>query len=535
MRIFTDHFALTTLLLAASSAPVDAACPPPSLAQGGKCILRADAAITDTIWIPSGTTLDCQGHHITAAIAGVLDNPTTAANEFQPSTPELALLVHNAQNVTIQNCLISGFDFGIIVAQSKNSSLARNVQIVNKILTNTIDVRTNPIDVIQSDDVLISGNNLSYASERGRGIVIDFDSDYNQIVANTITSTGAASTGQVRQLPGGPFVTSTAIMDNKIHCLQADKPLQNFVVSGTLFQVPAGVANTDMEDTARSDHNLITLNTISGLTPGPSCTLDPATSCAADTDCTGKGSCLLKQDSGIAFNLRASDTTVVGNRLAGRMLRGISFGGQTAVFTQPNWYPGKCALNANRICSMDSDCNIPGYDTTSLGACLGIQPATFNGNSLRLTAEANILSGEYDAAALFANQTDTFTFAANLVNSGEAGIQVKSAGINGSIERNIVSGATNALALDFQPTFTQNIQLNDFTNYSAAIQTSNDFTTPTDISVNKGNYWGLPCPGFNPGRVVFQNGSVNPYVVDGKPYGLPVALIPDAFLPKPCQ
>jgi hypothetical protein len=43
---------------------------------------------------------------------------------------------------------------------------------MNKILGNTIDVRTNPIDVIKSDGVLISGNQLTYASERGRGIVV---------------------------------------------------------------------------------------------------------------------------------------------------------------------------------------------------------------------------------------------------------------------------------------------------------------------------------------------------------------------------
>jgi hypothetical protein len=184
---------------------------------------------------------------------------------------------------------------------------------------------------------------------------------------------------------------------------------------------------------------------------------------------------------------------------------------------------------------MDSDCNIPGYDTTNLGPCNGVQSATFDGNSLRVTAETNLLSGEYDTAALFANNTDTFTFQSNLVDGGVAGIDVNSTGIDGLIERNIVSGATNALHLDFQPAFTQNIQLNDFTNYSVAIQTSDDFTTYTDIAVDKGNYWGLPCPGFDPSRVLYENGSVNPNVLDGKPYGQPVALIPDAFLPKSCH
>jgi len=106
-------------LLAVLGAGLDAtaACPPPSVAQGPQCVLQQDATLTNTMWIPSGETLDCQGHRLTPAAAGVLDDPTTAANEFQPSQPDLAIFVHGASNVIIKNCAISGFDFGIIVAQ----------------------------------------------------------------------------------------------------------------------------------------------------------------------------------------------------------------------------------------------------------------------------------------------------------------------------------------------------------------------------------------------------------------------------------
>lgn len=58
--------------------------------------------------------------------------------------------------------------------------------------------------------------------------------------------------GQVRQLPGAAFVTSTAIMDNEVHVLQSDKPLQNFVVSGRLFQIAAHDPSYDAED-SRAD------------------------------------------------------------------------------------------------------------------------------------------------------------------------------------------------------------------------------------------------------------------------------------------
>ena len=97
-----------------------------------------------------------------------------------------------------------------------------------------------------------------------------------------------------------------------------------------------------------------------------------------------------------------------------------------------------------------------------------------------------------------------------------------------------MSGAANALYLAFQPTFTQTIRLNDFTGYSVAIRTSNDFTVATDIAADKGNYWGLACPGFRPGLVFFDNGLANPYVIDGKAYGEPVAGTPIPELPAPC-
>ena len=522
-------------LFAPHTAMANPACPPPSVAQAGSCVLHGDATLNDTMWLASGTTLNCQGHRLKPMSSGTLDNPRTPTNEFVPSHPELALFVRHAFDVNIQNCIISGFDFGIIVAQSKAVD-APGGQTGNKILGNTIDVRTNPIDVINSDGVLISGNQLTYASERGRGVVIDFDSDHNQIVGNTITSTDAASTGQVLQLPGGPFVTDdkTAIMDNKIHILQADKELQNFIVSGVLVQVPAGVRQSDLEDTARSSNNLVTLNNIVDLGVGPSCTLDPGTSCQAATDCAPaitKGTCLLKQDSGVGFNIRASDTIVLGNKFSGRMQRGISFGGVAAIQTFPNWFPGTCTLKASQLCSMDSDCNISG--TPNAGTCTGVGAVTFNGNTLRLSAVANVLSGEYDNAALFANMTDTFTFGGNVVNAGASGIRINSSALNGTVERNIVSGAGNALAL--QPPFTHVIRLNDFTHYDVAIRTSNDFTIHTDIATDKGNYWGLPCPGFIPSLVLFDSRLVNPSVVDGKPYGVPVALTLDPFLPKSCH
>jgi nitrous oxidase accessory protein NosD len=526
---------LSAALVASDGFAPPSACPAPTVPQGGQCVMNGDAVITDTIWLASGMKLNCQGHQLTPLAPGILDDPRTAANEFQASIPELAMFVHRSYDVKIQNCVITGFDFGIIVARSKEFDALASRPTQNKIVANTIHVRTNAIDVIKSDGVMISDNHLTYDSERGRGVVIDYDSDGTEIRGNTIVSTDSASTGQVRQLPGGPFVTSTAIMDNEVHVLQSDKPLQNFVVSGQLFQIPSHDPSYDAEDSERTDHSIVESNEIVDFGVGPSCTLDPERSCRSDLDCTGKGGCLLKQNSAIGFNIRAADAVVRDNFLGGAMDRGVSFAGNASQTTIAGWLPGSCSLDPKRVCSSNADCNIAGYDLSSVGSCLGAAAGTFNGNSIRLIAEGNVLSGVYDTGALFANQTDRFVFRGNRVEGGANGIRILSFAVNGSIERNIVSGSATALYLGFAPSFTQRIQLNDFVNYSVAIRTSNDFATMTDISADTGNYWGLPCPGFERTRVLFDNGSVNSYVLDGKPYGVPVAATPDARLPARCQ
>lgn len=506
-------------------------CPAPTKAQGRQCALRTDAALTDTIWLESGTHLNCQGHRLTPATAGVLDNPATAVNEFQPSTPELALIVDQSYDVKIQNCVIVGFDFGIIVARSKAAGAPGPPgQSRNKILGNTIDVRTNAIDLIRSDNVLVSDNRITFASERGRGIVVDYDSDGNEIRNNAVTSTDDASTGQVRQLPLGPFVISTTIMDNEIHTLQSDKPLQNFVVSGVLFQLPS---EDSVAGIGSSDDNLIEANDVVDRGVGWTCTVDPGTACRDNSQCTGKGVCLQKQNSGISFNTRAFNGIVRGNRVTGQSERGISFGGNTAVTTLAGAHIGRCSLNATRLCSTNSDCLIPGFDAVSQGTCVGAGPLTFNANSFGLIAEDNVLYGTFDTGALFANNSDQFAFRGNTIVGGAAGIRITGA-TNGLIERNVVSGAIEALLLTFQSPFTHVTRLNDFTNYTVAIRTSNDFNTPTDISGDRGNYWGLPCPGFDPGLVLRDNGTVNPNVFDGKPYGEPVARTPPNELPAVC-
>ena len=517
-------------------------CPAPSVLKSGQCVLSGDAVLDKMMRVPSETELNCRGYRLTPAVPGVLDDPRTAANEFQPAEPPLAILLHRSTGTKIQNCVIAGFDFGILVLGTKTPPGLSERAIAhrrNKILANTIDVRTNAISLTRADNTLVFDNDLTYASERGRGIVLELDSDDNQIVGNTVTSTDAASTGQVQLVPGGPFVDGTATMDNEIHCLLQNRQLRNMVLEGELIQITLADDTRDphpdeatIEDSLRTDHNLIESNTIVDLGYGPSCTLDPGIACRTNQDCpAGRGPCLLKQNSGIGFNIRAGDTAVRGNSLSGRMERGVSFGGNPTPVNIPNFYAGTCTGDPTRLCIDDTDCSIPGLP--AVGTCSGVDPITFNGNSVGLVAEDNILTGIYDAAALFANNTADFAYRGNVVQVGTAtptGVHITPRGINGTVERNGVNGALSGLFVERPAATTWSIRLNDFTGYVDAIRTSNDFNLATTLG---GNYWGAPCPGLDPSRVRFTNGSVNPNVTDVS-YGVPVAATPEQLLPAPC-
>jgi hypothetical protein len=111
------------------------------------------------------------------------------------------------------------------------------------------------------------------------------------------------------------------------------------------------------------------------------------------------------------------------------------------------------------------------------------------------------------------------------------------------VTRNIVKNVYSALRIEksFQgltPSFFgAKISLNDFTGYTTAVQTSDDYDIMSELSVvGEGNYWGLTCTegGFDPTKVLRLNGTVNPFLVDSHPYGEPVAETPEEDLPMTC-
>jgi hypothetical protein len=388
----------------------------------------------------------------------------------------------------------------------------------------------------KADHTIIWSNALTYDSERGRAIAVEFDSDHNKILGNTITSTDAAGTGLVKIAPGSYDIMQPAVMDDEIHLLGGDRPLRNVVVDGKLIQVAAAdatrnpnPAEVDIDDTGRTDHNVIEGNDFIDLGAGTSCTLAPDVFCRNNAGCpAGKGPCLLKQDSGVGHNVRAGDTIIRGNTFSGLMERGVSYGGVATVFTIANWYPGTCSGGA-RMCVDDTDCNIAGLP--ALGTCAGFAPVTYNGNTVRQLAEDNTFTGTYQTAALFANNSDMGTFRGNHVEGGPAitsAIQLNSTALNVVVERNTVVGTGNALfyARPSSGVVTSIVERNDFTGYVTAIRT--DFNAPHTLG---GNYWG-PCPGLDPAKVLTPAGAVNPNLTDVS-LSSPAAEGDDA--PPPCE
>jgi parallel beta-helix repeat protein len=526
---------------------LDPSCPPPTLERGNQCVLQEDVVLEETLVLASDTKLNCRGHKLTPAAAGVLDEPRTSENEFQPSKPELAILINEANSVTIQNCNIKGFDFGILSIKTKTPEDLKDNhgavgQLSNKILQNNINVRTTGIYLLQSDNTLIAGNRITYHSVGGRGIVLQLNSDRNKITENTILSTDSASTGQVRRLPGGPTVGGIA--DNGIQTLQSTPftSLLNIIINDGLIQVGTPGALQDPEDAFRLDNNLIERNTLVDIGGVLStCSLDPDTPCSMDTPCPmGKGTCLLKEVNafaGIQTNFGSANTIIRKNILRGWAV-GISFGGGSSVRLEGG-KQGTCSLDSSRLCSTNADCTFESDRFGNKGTCNGAEPVTVDGQSMNMLAEGNIILGSI-LGGIHLGQTVDSTVRGNIIKGPtDRGINLfNDAIVSGTVERNTISGSKNGIALRAGRAtfFGAKIRLNDITGYSNAVLTLEDYNLSSELSVEgKGNYWGLPCPGFDPTIVRKENGEINLKVIDSHPYDQPVATTPDPLLPATCD
>jgi Right handed beta helix region len=466
----------------------------------------------------SQITLDCQGHTLRPAQPGVADDPVTDADETVYSSPMVAFLFNGAHSVTLQDCLVDGFDVGIHARNSKHPAGPAADRLGNKILSNTFHVRYYGICLFDVDDMQISDNDITTTSAGATSILVSRDSDRNLVTRNRLLNNAEGVTffpptsscapppeapRTLRAISSGVWVFGTGI----------ELTLTTAVIDGAVYQ------NASTPTGGRPEDNVVEGNRYESARP-------------------------------FAFPYGQSEairTTMQDNSATGGAEVGIaSFG-----FVNTLTFPGTCTLDSSRLCLSDADCHLPSVDATSKGSCVGITSQHVDWPGEDNVLESNVLLGPCSRSGIAVELASGSQITGNTI-TGPFGTAVNDAGITlrgklpietSRVTRNRVSGSGPALFLHQGPAeavasfFGSTVSLNDFTGYTIAVRTNNAYTLPTELSdplTLRGNHWGLPCPGFDPNLVQFLNGTVNPLVNDSHPFGEPVAETPDSLLPAPC-
>ena len=129
-------------------------CPDATVARRGKCMLDQDVAISEPLVVEG--VLDCRGHRISATQVGTPDYVDTAANEYAPSVPEIGILQFGTSKLTVQNCVLDGFDFGILIVDSKG------VRAQTRVFDSKIENGYFGVRVLRSDNILIHHSTINY-------------------------------------------------------------------------------------------------------------------------------------------------------------------------------------------------------------------------------------------------------------------------------------------------------------------------------------------------------------------------------------
>jgi hypothetical protein len=506
------------------------------LAGQQDCILTGDIVLTKAMVMSGMNTLDCQLHKISAS------GFDTTKNE---SIPQVAILAKDMAGVTISNCTIEGFDFGIYAIRSKGSGVelsarasrvsspaaTRSAQFggPNRFVNNIITSRFTGITLTSVDNTIATLNKIYFPTDGGRGIVVQMDSDNNTIQKNTFNADSRVALNPLRapgpRLPSNELLSGgAAIQVSQI--AGPDATLLTAVVDGEIFQVQAKetvTANSDF-----TEGNLVDGNTIIFPSSFPQAT------------------------DGISLNVPQG--TIVTNNTIFQAAFGIRIGSQMGVLRT---FPGQCHSQSTRFCVADGDCSAG--DT-----CEKVHSNTVQWFSNTSTLESNSIYGPFVGGILITGR-DT-TLRKNLIvgpvlqTAGpppmtHTGIALlgKHALETALITQNQVINASPALSLQksFQnqdPTcgtgstcagatcLGPRITLNDFTGYGTkSVLLDKDNNLIFDLSSNgQGNYWQLPCPGFSQQTVQKLNvtGPIT-QVTDCHAYSQPVA--GSSSPPAPCN
>src|SRR5262249_37301041 len=139
-------------------------------------------------------------------------------------------------------------------------------------------------------------------------------------------------------------------------------------VEGQLFQVPCVLGQGPLP----SNHNRVLSNRITFAGHR-----------------TGDG----EEGGGFALLYNSNFTIFDGNVVTGApgALDGLAGEGHPPTELDP--VAGSCALLPDRTCALDSDCNIPGFDATSWGDCLGISWIKIDGRCSDPVVTNNVFQG----------------------------------------------------------------------------------------------------------------------------------------------
>lgn len=433
-----------------------------------------------------------------------------------PSAPEVALFINGAHDVKVTNCILRGFDFGVVVVNAKAPN-APSPQI--ELSSNVIRARVG-VEIVGSDRILVRDNRIEYGNGvAGVGIVAWGDSDYNTFRDNVIVARDLDGSGNASQWPGS---VPTMMRPDGIRAYSGTqaRTATNVIVSGRLKQ-------TISDGQTRQEGTVIEHNDVSS--PG-----------------------------GYAICVADQSNTVVRENIVRRALQGLHVSGQMGMMRPP----GRCSGNASRSCLEPRDCSLPGIDAETLGTCELPSPVYTFSTSTGLRFVSNHILGPLEqpnfdckpdaecsgvrpaGIAVYPNAV-SIVVEDNDVNGAQfAGIELILKSLESAIvRRNVVRDSAYALALISLPPGSDKVE---YASHYGAIVSRNDFVgsrwravyvSPSfdfapdlsDPTASEGNYWGHPC-----GSAFSPADASRPAITDSHPFGEPVARTPPTSI-VPCS
>jgi hypothetical protein len=490
--------------------PSKSKCPLPSREFLGICLIDSHVTLTSTLVLPSDTTLVCTpGATIRPAVMGVVDDATTAADEYVLSQPDTGVFFTHATNVKIVGCDIGGFDFAVFAVNNKRVD---DQPTGNAIIASKLSATANGYTQLESDDTLLLGNEIGTLSGWGLAVNILRNSDYNRVIGNTIRGTSQAReahspNGFPGQLPlsllnlqvgnANPFGA-----DGVVVASGAAPLFFNLVINGTLYQFP--------RDADPPNDNLIADNDF--YLPGP-----------------------------IARAHRNGDSTLretfTGNRIhtaATGHFGGTGGPNSSVLVTGVCVDPNNPNPSEPRLCAGNGDCFFPSFDKASKGTCVG------QGSALADISEHDIHIQDNEFNVRNAGVQDNGSVAPIISGNHITGVGAATSNgiliggrslVDGIVTRNIVTGMGTALFLaksSVSTSFGAQVSLNDFAGNTNTVGGSAGYSLSSELSVGgEGNYWGPS--GFS----LPAGSNIAGLVQDSHPYCAPVAQ--QRHLPDTCQ